>query len=58
MVNGVDFSSRQEAGWLAACGFWLEDVVLEEDRYQRSLSLPGPIAACIYFTISGEGCSL
>lgn len=56
MVNGVSFYSRQIAGWLAAYGFRLEDVVLEEDRYQRSLSLPGPLAPCVYFTIQGERC--
>ncbi len=56
MVNGVGFSGRREAGWLAACGFCLKDVVLEEDRCHCShtLSLPGPIAPCIYFTVQGK----
>ena len=33
---------KKLAGWLAACGFrLLKDAMLKEDRYQRSLSLPG-----------------
>ena len=39
MVDGVTFSSRQDAGWLAACGLRLEDVVLEEDRQIQRLAL-------------------
>ena len=50
MADGVSLASRQEAGWLDSCGFrLLEDAVLEEERYQRSLSLPGPYRSLYIF---------